>query len=732
MKRAQALRRFAFTLFGAALAFTWQCVQGAQSVASDPDRRAADTEKKMTDAERIRMIHGLTAVRFPGVSAAELPSDIPSVAGYVPGIPRLGIPALLETDGGAGIANIPEIMRPGDSATAFPSMLALGASFDRKLAYDVGAAMGTEAKGKGFNVLLAGGVNLTRDPRGGRNTEYLGEDPLVSGVLGGLQIRGTQDQGVIATVKHFALYTLSTPENTFFDAHIDETALRESDLLAFELAIRIGKPGAVMCSYNQLNGQYACGNAWLLNTVLMQEWHYPGWVMSDWGAIHADGYLEAGLDQASGEQLDNRAWFGEVIQSRIGISKETRVRVSDAVRRILRTMYRMGLDRPIETRAIDFDKDLNVAQNLAGEGIVLLKNDGMLPINASIKNVLVIGGNAHIGVLAQGGWTTVTPVGETPFVIPTHDVTKQDQRHVLFPPGPYQAIKQALPDATVLFDTGYDSDVAARRASAADVVILFATRWQSQTQDAGNLDLPEGQDLLIEKVAKANPRTVVVLETGNPVLMPWLGRVGGVLETWYPGQRGAAAIAEILVGARNPSGHLPMTFPTSNYSAYPPLLVAAPPHSPVARIDYTEGPDFGYRRLRGSTSEKPLFPFGYGLSYTQFKSSDLKLVLRNGSLYAKAEIQNAGSRRGADVVQIYLVSATGSETRRLVGFERVDLAPGEKRIVSVDVEPRVVARWRSGRWDIPSGLYAFAICTDSATCGPSREVNLDTRSLKIN
>jgi beta-glucosidase len=270
--------------------------------------------------------------------------------------------------------------------------------------------------------------------------------------------------------------------------------------------------------------------------------------------------------------------------------------------------------------------------------------------------------------------------------------------------------------------------VAAKRAATADVVIVFATRWQTQTQDAGNLSLPEGQDLLIDKVAAANRKTIVVLETGNPVLMPWLSKVGGVLEAWYPGQRGAIAITEILTGTRNPSGRLPMTFPATDKMPYPPLLAEAPKGF-VQRIDYTEGANAGYRRVEGESGEKPLFPFGFGLSYTQFNYGNLHLSLRGGVLRAETEVKNAGSRSGSDVVQFYLVGAAGAKTLRLVGFDRVDLAPGEARTVSVAIDPRTIARWRKAGWEVGAGSYAFAACSDAITCGAASEIKLGTRSL---
>ncbi|MET0374839.1 MAG: glycoside hydrolase family 3 N-terminal domain-containing protein, partial [Rhizorhabdus sp.] len=286
---------------------------GAQAPVADPTARAAATEAQMTDDERFQLLYGVMPFNIPGLAQIDPAriKGIPAVAGYVKGIARLGVPDLLETDASLGVANPMQLRQ--DQATALPSGLALAASFDPGLIHEGGRMIGAETRAFGYNVLLAGGVNLARDPRNGRNFEYLGEDPLLAGVMGGESIRGIQSQGVISTIKHLSLNAQETNRATL-DARIDEAGHRESDLLAFEIAIERGEPGSVMCAYNLVNGAHSCGNDHLLNTVLKRDWGYKGWVMSDWGAVGDVSFFNAGLDQQSGAQLDKQIWFGEPLK----------------------------------------------------------------------------------------------------------------------------------------------------------------------------------------------------------------------------------------------------------------------------------------------------------------------------------------------------------------------------------------------------------------------------------
>ncbi|GAB2586032.1 beta-glucosidase [Ramlibacter solisilvae] len=694
----------------------------------DPDRRAAETEAQMSDDERFQLLHGRLAIPWPGLPSP--PAHWKISSGRVPGIPRLDIPDLAETDASLGIIN-PFGLREGDVATALPAGQALAATFNAKLAHDSGVMLGAEARAKGFNVLLGGGLNLARDFYCGRNFEYLGEDPLLAGVLAGESVRGSQSQGVIATVKHYSLNVQETLRDTL-DARIDETAHRESDLLAFQIAIERGQPGAVMGAYNRINGEHASSNAHLLTSVLKQDWGYPGWVMSDWGAVHSVESFNAGLDQQSGATLDRQIWFDGPLREELAAGRVSRARLSDAVRRILRSVYAAGADRPLEESAIDYVAHAQVARAIAAQGMVLLKNDGVLPLSdAGAGPVLVVGGQAHIGVLAGYGSSMVTPVCGVAASIPVGAPSGfgQRSRQVYFASSPMEALRNALPHRQFSYDSGYFPQTTAARAAHASLVIVFATQWQGESMDADSLTLPQGQDALIAAIAQANPNTLVVLQTGNPVRMPWLKQVRAVLQAWYPGQEGGAAIADVLSGRVNPSGRLPVTFPLAESQApraRAPGLGA--PDGKSLTVNYFEGSDVGYRWY-AKHGLRPLFAFGHGLSYTHFKHLGLKLALEGNTLVARFEVENIGERLGADVPQLYLVEAAGQPVRRLVGFERVELQPGERRAVQMTIDVRLLARWEGEGWSQHAGRYRFALGRSALKIGRRVGIVLPQRTL---
>jgi beta-glucosidase len=693
-----------------------------------PDARAALAVAAMTLDEKIGLLHGpmaLTWVSRDGTTPKIPPEAIPA-AGYVPGVPRLGIPALFETDASLGVAN-PNGVRPDDVATAMPAGLVLASTFDPSLAYESGALVGAEAHAKGFNVLLGGGVNLTRDPRNGRNFEYLGEDPWLAGMLDGEAIRGTQDQHVISTIKHFALNANET-NRQYLDARIDRTALRESDLLAFEIAIERGKPGSVMCAYNKVNADYSCGNHWLLTDVLKGDWHYPGWVMSDWGAVHGVADASQGLDQQSGEQLDKAVFFDAPLKAAVADGSIPAARVDDMVRRILRSMFAVGIiEHPPLKAQIDYAAHRAVALDVARKGIVLLKNDAnLLPLIRAYKKIAVIGGYANSGVLSGGGSAQVMP-SNTPFLrVPTGGIVPNWIDPIYDPPSPLDAIQKAAPNSSVVYDSGAYPAGAAAVASSADLVIVFAVRHEMEGFDVPGLDLPDGQDAMIAAVAAANPHTVVVLETGNPVAMPWLAQVPAVLAAWYPGQEGAQAIADILFGSVNPSGRLPITFARSSADLVRPALpnLGAEPRVPV-HVEYTEGSDVGYRgyAARGVT---PLFAFGFGLSYTHFDYRNLEAV-GGKTLTVKFEVRNSGTVKGADVPQVYLTSAAGKRVLRLIGFQRVELNPGERRMIALTADSRVLGYFDTerGQWRVKRGTYQLKVGRSAADVVLSGEASLN-------
>lgn len=675
-----------------------------------PERRAELLNRELTLDERIAMVHGIMALP---IGNTRIPPEAILAAGYIPGVPRLGVPALFESDASLGVTN-PFRVRQGDGATALPSGLLLASTFNPALAYAGGAMIGSEARAKGFNVLLAGGVNLTREPRNGRNFEYLGEDPLLAGTLAGESIRGIESNHIISTSKHFALNEQETGRHIANEL-IDEAALRESDLLAFELAIEGGHPGSIMCAYNEVNGHYACGNDFLLNHVLKQNWGYRGWVMSDWGAVYATDFAANGLDQESGEQLDQQVWFGAPLLDAVQTGKIPTARLEDMTRRILYGMFANGLfDYPLQRSDVDYAAHAEVARQEAAEGIVLLKNrDGVLPLAGSVQHILVVGGHADLGVLSGGGSSQVFPPHiDARAVIPMggEGVMAPWRNMVYQSTPPLAALRARAPKAAVTFDDGRYPAAAAELAKQADVVVVFAGQWMIEDDDAPNLSLPSGQDELIRAVAAANPHTVVVLETGGPVFMPWLEQTAAVLEAWYPGAGGADAIGDVIFGAVNPSGRLPVSFPAATDQIASPQLpgFGRPPGQPFD-VPHPRGAEVGYRWMT-THHQTPLFPFGFGLSYTQFAYSGLQ-VQGGKSLTVSFDVRNGGSRAGKEAPQVYLTSIADEKETRLLGFSKVELAPGEQKHVTLKVDSRLLAQFDTAkqRWHVKAGSYEVGV-----------------------
>ncbi|MCC5952020.1 MAG: glycoside hydrolase family 3 C-terminal domain-containing protein [Acidimicrobiia bacterium] len=695
---------------------------------SDADTWASEVEAQLTDDERFSLISSLMVIVFGGEREPRVPPDVPQIAGYVPGVARLGVPALLITDAGLGVTN-PGGGRPGDTATALPAGLALGATFNPSLARQGGALIGREARSKGFNVLCGGGMNLPRDPRHGRNFEYLSEDPLLSGVLAAEMVIGTQSEGVVSMVKHFALNSHET--NKFWlDAVIDPVAHRESDLLAFQIAVERAEPGAVMGAYNKVNGEYCCGNAPLLNDVLKGAFGFRGWVMSDWMAVHDWTYALYGLDQHSGAQLDQQEWFDGPLRQALADGELSRERLSDMVRRILRSMRAVGIDRWGEPPEVDLVAHDAAALEVARQGMVLLENDGVLPLAADVGSIAVIGRHADRGVLAGGGSSQGIPPGGIAVKVPMggEGMLSAVRTEAWFPSSPLTELRSLLPDATISFDPGMYPADAAELARRSDVAVVIVSKLESEGYDSPDLSLPFGQDALIEAVAEANPDTVVVLETGNPTDMPWRDRVRAILQAWYPGQAGGRAIAEVLTGAVNPSGRLPVTFPESTSQLPRPELAGfGEPFGTPLTIEHREGAEVGYRWF-AATDATPRYPFGYGLGYTTFAHADLE-VSGGDTVTATVSVTNTGDRSGADVVQLYLTDAAGTRRSRLLGFERVELDPGETRRVTIVADPRLLAAFdgAAAQWHIAGGAYEVAIGTDAATPVLVAQVDLAER-----
>lgn len=670
-----------------------------------PDTRADLVLAQMTLDEKISLVHG----HFPR-RMKPLPADIAPSAGYFPGVLRLGIPPLRETDASLGVAeNGPD----KNNATALPSGMALASTWNSAIAYAGGAMIGKQTRQRGFNILLAGGVNLTRDAYNGRNFEYLGEDPLLAGRLGGASISGIQSQHVASTVKHFVLNTQETGRHVV-DARMSEAGLRESDLLAFEFAIEDGKPVAVMCSYNNVNGDPACENAHLLTKVLRTDWGWKGWVMSDWGAVHSVAAATAGLDQESGQEEDRDVYFDAPLKAAVLAGRVPQARLDEMVRRIVRGMFAAGLMEPAPPLGpLDVQADNAVALREGEAGIVLLKNDrNILPLAGSAKHIAVIGGHADIGVLSGGGSSQVVPDGSVRLAPPA-EIAQWVKGPYYHPSAPLDAIRHRA-RGDVSFSPGTDVAGAVEAARKADIAIVFAEQWTLEGHDT-RLRLSDPQEALIAAVVTANPRTIVVLETGGPVIMPWRDRVPGLIEAWYPGGQGGEAIARILFGEVAPSGRLPVTFAASADQlprAAPPGLDLNPPaqkrrpweEKPFA-IDYHEGSSLGYRWF-AEKGYKAAYPFGYGLSYTKFRYAALS-VADIKKLTFKLTVTNMGKRAGRETAQLYLRNGPRRSQQRLLGWAQVDLEPGESKAVAIAVDPRLLANWDAdgNKWKIDSGDY---------------------------
>lgn len=685
-----------------------------------PDERARELVEQMTQDEKFSWISGPMAIPVMGT---DKPEGALGSAAFYPAIPRLGIPAMQQSDASLGVGNLGNV-RPGDHATALPSSLLLGATFNPELALESGALVGREARQKGFNVQLAGGANLIREPRGGRNFEYISEDPLLTGVLAGNCVAGIQSQKVVSTVKHFVANAQETGR-VMVSSTMSEATLHESDLLAFQIAIETGQPGSVMPGYNLINGDYACENAYLLNTVLKGQWAYPGWVMSDWGATHSTvKAVLAGLDVQSGANLDDAHYFGEALRQAVASGQVSQARIDDMVTRILRSLIAVGAldDATAPAFPVDYSLHKLIAQRQAEQGIVLLKNAGQaLPLPQRAQRLLVIGAHADHGVLCGGGSSSVTPVGSVS--LPGLDMMGVQVNKVYQPSSLVQAIKEESGAQQVDFLDGTDVERAVAQARISTAVIIVAEEWRSEGLDAEGLGLPDGQDALIEAVSQANSNTIVVLQSGGPVLMPWLDTVAGVLAAWYPGSGGAPAIAGVLFGRVNPSGRLPLTFPASEAQLPRPEQIdpqtttsnpGMPRKGKIIPIDYDiEGSDVGYRWYAREGLE-PLFPFGFGLSYTRFETRDAYIT--SGTHYqVSATVKNTGVHAGATVLQVYVAKA-GEDgfAKRLAGFQKVFLLAGEQAQVDVLLESRILARYQDGRLVITPGDYTIWVASDAS------------------
>ncbi|WP_431922842.1 beta-glucosidase [Nonomuraea jabiensis] len=811
----------------------------AAAVAAVPSRwtaRRTDVDallRQLTLAEKVSLLHGGTDPASKGQ------------AGYVPGVPRLGIPEIRLADGPAGV-------RVTASATALPAPVALASTFAPDLARRFGAVIGREGRALGMDVLLSPMTNIVRVPQAGRNFETLGEDPLLAAALVAGEIRGIQGEGLIATVKHYAANNFENARQTI-DVKVDERTLREIYLPAFEAAVQAGV-GAVMAAYNHVNGVYAAEHPHLLTGILRDEWHFGGWVMSDWFATHSGApALTAGMDMEMPFGVNYGGLAAAVSSGQLAESV-----VDTAVRRVLVQLDRFGLlggGRPRPSP--DPAGGARTAKEIALAGAVLLRNErDLLPLGrADLADLAVIGPTAAGPLVGGGGSARVIPASaESPLTalrrqagpgsrirwatgvdlegvpVPASALVLQRTQQGAQQGGTPQAAAQvdhtgadALPagsswtwtgtltapetgdydlriqgaggvpsfngsisltldgvrigsvgaliggnssliatsggltnaGATVRLEAGVAKPVtvaatgvagtplqvrlawvtprrrqealreAAALAKGARAALVFAFNEGTEGADRAALVLPNGQDPVIGAVAAANARTAVVLNTGDPVLMPWLGGVCSILQMWYPGQEGADATATLLLGGASPGGKLPVTFPARAED----VPTAQPERYPgVGGVaDYSEGVLVGYRHYDAHGIE-PLFPFGHGLSYTRFQYGGLSVRAAGGGLSVSFTVANTGRRAGVEVPQVYLGPPPGPPVpmppRALAGFARVRLSPGERRLVTVTVPPRALQYWSDGRWTLARGRRTVHVGSSSRDLRLRQEVTV--------
>lgn len=625
-------------------------------------------------------------------------------------VERLGVPKMMVSDGPHGLrTSSGNGINDSKVSVCFPSSAGLAASFNRALAARQGDTLGKEARSFGLGVLLGPAINIKRSPLCGRNFEYMSEDPYLAGELSAAYVNAVQSHNVGVSVKHFAANSQER-RRTSVSAIVDERTLREIYFPAFETTVKKAQPWTVMCSYNQINGCFSSENDWLLNKVLRGEWGFNGFVMSDWGAVNdrVKG-VPAGLDlemPSSGGVNDYRlveaVKAGELDEKALDVCCENILRIVD--------LHVKNAKEP----EYDREADHAIAREVARECMVLLKNDGILPLNKD-KKVAFIGKFAKTPRYQGGGSSHIN----------TYKVL---------------GALEAAEGINKVYAEGYDDNgatcdkliaEAVAAASGADVALVFAglpDSYESEGFDRSHMDLPEGNNRLIEAVAAANPNTVVVLHNGSPVTMPWLDKVSAVLEAYLAGECSGGAAVDILFGDVNPSGKLAETFPvkledTSCYANFP--------GNPLT-VEYREGIYVGYRYYERAGKDV-LFPFGFGLSYTTFELSDIKVsatdVKAGDALTVSVTVKNTGDRDGAEVVQLYVGQRDNKifkAVKELKGFEKVFLKAGEEAVVTFELDKRSFAYYdvEDGDWQVESGTYVLSVGSSSRDIALTAEVKV--------
>ena len=641
--------------------------------------RVAQVIAAMTQDQKVALLHGDT-------------TGSPFI-GNLDGQPALCIPALHLEDGPNGV---------GDGlggVTQMPVAVAGASTWDTALEQQYGSATGAEFAGKGANVELGPTLNIDRDPRWGRGFETFSEDPYLTGQMASADIQGIQSQGVMAEAKHVAVYNQETNRNgPADDAIVDDKTLQEIYLPGFQETVDKGATASVMCGYSTVNGTFDCENPYLLNTALYQQAGFTGFVTSDWGAAHS---TVPAANSGMTLEMPGGYFYDTFLTQALAAGTVSQATLNTMVGRILTKMFTFGLfDHPSgsnTTGTVTTTAHVATSRQVEQEGTVLLKNNGILPLSAgSLSSIAIIGDDGGAGVHTSGGGSGNATSSGT--VWPLTGITTRAGAAVTTK---FQAV-----------DTTADIATAVTLAKASSVAIVFVDDPEQEGTDLTDIDLPGVQNSLVSQVAAANPKTIVVMDTGGPVTMPWLSSVAGVFEEWYGGQQVGTSIASLLFGDVNPSGKLPVTFPNSLNDV--PANTAAQWPGTNNTVQYSEGVDVGYRWY-DAKNITPAFPFGYGLSYTSFAFSNLTVgpLGGNGTATVTATVKNTGAREGADTAQLYLTepAAANEPPKQLKGFARVDLAAGASQTVSFTLSAHDLADWvdGSGGWTVPPGTYTVSV-----------------------
>jgi beta-glucosidase len=686
------------------------------------EQRIADLLPRLTLEEKVAMCHAKSTFA-------------------VAGVPRLGIPDLWMDDGPMGVRQevgegFRNLDREDDSATAMPATLGLAATFDVEIALAYGKVIGEEARQRHKNIMLGPSLNIQRTPLCGRNFEYMGEDPFLTSRMAVGYIQGEQSQGVGSCAKHFAANNQESQRGTI-NVEMDERTLREMYLPAFRASVREAGVLSIMGAYNRFRGQYCCESDYLLNKVLKDEWGFKGIVMSDWGGVHSTALAAMnGVDLEMGTRPPYSSNFlATPFLEGLNSGTFPKSVLDDKVRRQLYVMFKLNLVRdlaapapgPETNKVLSTKAHQEIARKVAEESFVLLKNEGLLPLNpTNIKKVAVIGANATAKFVSGGGAANI----KAPYEITALEgisnrlgsgITIIYEQGYIPPSGRGRIDRGDVISATAL-DTNLLSRAIAAARSADAVIYVGGLNhnggYDTEGTDRQDLKLPSGQDELLEQLVAANPKTVVVFVGGGAVEMgPWLKKAPSLLYLWYPGLEGGSALARVLFGDVSPSGKLPCTFPKRLEDSPAHALHAYPGTNDT--VSYTEGLLVGYRWFDTKKVE-PLFPFGFGLSYTTFKYSGLKLAPEGNpaAVTVEFEVANSGDCEGAEVAQVYIQPLKPSVERpvkELKGFARMSLAPGAKQRITLRLDAGAFAYYdaRKKSWVAEKGDYDILVGSSS-------------------